>query len=335
MNALDDRLRAALHDLDDRAAAHAARPGAAAPPAGRRVRRRLVTALAAVAVAAVLVAAALALRPTPTAAPVTPATHGSATPTVTPSATLPPDRSQTAADARLWGIYPQLATMPLADRTARAEGDPAPVRTPEGIWQLGHPDVTPFESLDDGCVARVSGAPAYAVCGGSYSEIQLLSPDRSRLLRAYAFPQITVQWFTVTPDAVYCGRTGDGGIPQSMVCRSERGGDLTMKGRFYACDGPDCAPWSTRELATWPGIWSQGTEPIDGEFDGVRLAGGDLVVTGAAGHVTVRLDPRSLRERGRTGARAGDGDTDRVASPARCAVASGQSEPEARVAYST
>ena len=40
MMSLDDRLRAALHDLDDRAAAHVARPRPAIAPARRRTRWR-------------------------------------------------------------------------------------------------------------------------------------------------------------------------------------------------------------------------------------------------------------------------------------------------------
>jgi len=295
MMSLDDRLRAALHDLDDRAAAHVARPRTATAPAPRRARR-LVPVLAAAAVAAVLVGVALGFRPATTGPPAPPATQGTVTPTAAPSESVTAAPSQSAADARRDGVYPQVAALDLSGRTARGEDDPEPVATPEGVWQLAHPDVAQFQSTEDGCAARLPGAPEYRLCGTSYTEVQLLSPDRSRILRAYPLPQLAAQWIEVTPQAVYCGRTGDGGVPESMLCRIDRGsGELT--GRLYACDGPDCAPWDSRELAGWPGTWSQGTEPVPGGFDGVEVAGDDLVVTDAAGEVTVRLNPTTLRER--------------------------------------
>jgi hypothetical protein len=217
------------------------------------------------------------------------------TPSPTSSEAAPP--SQSVAEARAWAVNPEVAALPLAERTARTDDDPEPVRTAEGIWQLVHPDLTALQSTADGCVSRYGGTAAYRLCGSSYSEIQLLSADRSRLLRTYVFPQVAVQWIKVTRDAVYCGRTGDGGLPQSMLCRISRDGDLRMKGRFYACDGPDCTPLDADELATWPSAWTQGTEPIDGGFDGVELRGKDLVVTDTTGHVTVKLNPETLRER--------------------------------------
>jgi hypothetical protein len=292
---LDDRLRAALRDLDDRAAAHVTRPRAAVAPARRRTRRA-VPALAAVAVAVVLVGIALALRPAGTGTPEPPATRGTATPTPAPSPTVAPPPAQSAADARRDGVYPQVAALPLADRTARPEGSRAPVSTPEGRWQLAHPRVEPLQSDQDGCVKPVPGAPAYRLCGGGYAEIQLLSADGARLLRAYPFPELSVDWIEVTPDAVYCGRAGDGGLPESMLCRIDRGtGALT--GRVYACDGPDCGPLDDATLASWPGTWSQGTRPVPDGFDGVRFTGENLLVTGPDGDVTIEVDPRTLRER--------------------------------------
>jgi hypothetical protein len=258
-----------------------------------------VPTLAGAVVAAVLVAVAIGLRPAGTAIPAPPATGGSATPSVTPDPTpsdAAPPPSQSAAEARMWDIYPEVAALSLAERTTRAKGDPEPVVTAEGVWQLAHPDISAILSEDDGCAPRY-GRPRYRLCSSGYSEIQLLAPDRSRLLRVYAFPEIPVQWFQVTRDAVYCGRTGDGAVPESMLCRIERGGPLTMKGRFYGCDGPDCGPLDSSEVSTWPGTWTQGTEPIDGGFDGVELRGHDLAVVDATGRVTVKLDPRTLRER--------------------------------------
>jgi hypothetical protein len=293
MMSLDDRLRAALHDLDDRAAAHVARPRTVTAPAARRTRWLLPT-LAAAAVAAVLVGVALGFRPAATGTSVPPATQAPATPSFTPSAPATP--GQSAADARRDGVYPQVAALSLADRTARAEDAPEPVTTPEGVWQLARPDVAPFLDTDDGCAERRAGAPAYVLCSTSYTEVQLLSPDRSRILRAYPLPELAAQWIEITPAAVYCGRTGDGAVPESMLCRIDRGsGELS--GRLYACDVADCAPWDPDRLATWPGTWSQGTQPLSGGFDGVELAGPDLVVTDADGRVTVKLNPETLRER--------------------------------------
>jgi hypothetical protein len=297
MMSLDDRLRAALHDLDDRAAAHVARPRTVTAPATRRARL-LLPALAAAAVAAVLVGVALGFRPAATGTPVPPATQGPATPSATPSVTpsAPATPSQSAAAARRDGVYPQVAALSLGDRTARDEDAPEPVTTPEGVWQLAQPDVAPFLDTDDGCAERRAGAPAYALCSNSYTEVQLLSPDRSRLLRAYPLPELAARWIEITPAAVYCGRTGDGAVPESMLCRIDReSGELS--GRLYACDVADCAPWDPDRLATWPGTWSQGTQPVSGGFDGVEPAGRDLVVTDLDGRVTVTLNPETLRER--------------------------------------
>lgn len=62
-----------------------------------------------------------------------------------------------------------------------------------------------------------------------YGELLLMTPDRSRILRAYPFRDVPPQWLLVTPRAVYCGRQGDGGVPNSMVCRVDRStGALTV-----------------------------------------------------------------------------------------------------------
>ncbi|MEP7036693.1 MAG: hypothetical protein ABI934_13985, partial [Actinomycetota bacterium] len=50
----------------------------------------------------------------------------------------------------------------------------------------------------------------------------LMTADRSRILSAYPFRDLPPQWLLVTPQAVYCGRQGDGGLPYSMVCRVDR-----------------------------------------------------------------------------------------------------------------
>lgn len=62
-----------------------------------------------------------------------------------------------------------------------------------------------------------------------YGELLLMTPDRRRILRAYPFKGVPPQWLLVTPQAVYCGRQGDGGLPNSMVCRVDRStGALTV-----------------------------------------------------------------------------------------------------------
>jgi len=95
-----------------------------------------------------------------------------------------------------------------------------------------------------------------------YGELLLVTPDRSRILRAYPFRDVPPQWLLVTPRAVYCGRQGDGGVPNSMVCRVDRPtGALTVvvfpSPDDFATNAPPISGGlsAPRAFAGRPGSW--------------------------------------------------------------------------------
>ena len=156
-----------------------------------------------------------ATTPAPSATP-TP----TASPTSSPTATQPP--SQSAGDARVYGIDPAIAALPIGVRVLQLDPAIWPVATtqastPEGLWLVSFP----YASAGIDLVAH----PQLT----EYGELLLMTPDRSRILSAYPFRDVPPQWLLVTPHAVYCGRQGDGGVPNSMVCRVDRStGALTV-----------------------------------------------------------------------------------------------------------
>ena len=221
---LDD-LRGALHDEADGTAYPDVEAMVAG--AGRRVaatRRRRLAVLAAVTAAVLVVGGVAVTRPedralpqpagTGSSSPTTPTASPATDPTTSASRTASGPASQSAADAVAFGIDSAVAAAPIGVRVSQL--DPAfwPVATtqastPEGLWLVSRAD-----QFD----ADISAYPELT----QYGELLLLTPDRSRILRAYPFKGAPPQWLLVTRKAVYCGRQGDGGLPDSMVCRVDR-----------------------------------------------------------------------------------------------------------------
>ncbi len=224
---LDDLRGALREEADD-----TAYPDVDALVAGARrrvvaTRRRRLAALSA-ATAAVLVVAAVVSTQSTRQAVLRPAGKGAtgttasptASPTSNPTASQP--TSQSAVDARLYGIDPAIAALPIGVRVFQRDPASWPVAntqasTREGLWLVSHPYM--FEGVDLAAHPQLT----------EYGELLLMTPDRSRILSAYPFRDIPPQWLLVTPQAVYCGRQGDGGVPNSMVCRVDRStGALTV-----------------------------------------------------------------------------------------------------------
>src|SRR5665647_3932005 len=185
--------------------------------AGAR-RRRLAVAVT----AALMVVGGVAItRPTHPASPQpagqsasSPATSPATMPTASPTTSLP--ASQSAADASAYGIDPAVAALPIGVRVFQPDPALWPVATsqastPEGLWLVSRAERSP--NFDYGALTGLLG---------DYGELLLLTPDRSRILRAYPFRAVPPEWLLVTQDAIYCGRQGDGGLPDSMVCRVDR-----------------------------------------------------------------------------------------------------------------
>jgi hypothetical protein len=367
MSDLDERLRSAFHDLDQRVAAHlaapaplapgTAAPGTAAPrttpapriapgtapetranpganrgaagrrtaaprtapgtapetganpganrgAAGRRTaapgtagrgtagrgshpRRGLVPVLAAAAVVVVLAVAGLLLRPT-SPAPAPPAGTG---PTVSSSPSPVGGPSQTPREADRDGVPARIAALPLSQRVAPVEavteGAKVRIDTPEGLWMISRPDLSDVVDPDTGCVE-----PAGFRACSDYSEILWMSSDGSGIIKAFPVPDLPAQWLTLTADALYFGRQGDGALPDSMIGRIDRI-TFALTARVFPSTGPDAG--DLRSFRGWPGDWSNAARTDHVGYEGVRVRGDRLQVLDETGQPWTDLDPATLR----------------------------------------
>ncbi len=258
MKRLPDDLRGGFHEE----ANDTAYPDVEALVTGaqRRVvasRRRRLAALCAATAAAVVVGVLVTTQSTHLAVQ-QPAGRGattsapSATPTPTasptssPTASQPP--SQSAGDARAHGIEAAIAALPIGVRVVQLNPAEWPVATtqastPEGLWLLSFPYA--FEGVDLAAHPQLT----------EYGELLLMSPDRSQILSAYPFRDVPPQWLLVTPQAVYCGRQGDGGLPYSMVCRVDRSTGLLNVTVFSVPADVRSNAGEPPVLAGRPGSW--------------------------------------------------------------------------------
>ena len=186
-----------------------------------------------------------------------PAGTGATTPapSATPTPTVSKSASQSAGDARVYGIDQAIAALPIGVRVVQLNPAEWPVgttqaSTPEGLWLVSFPYA--FEGVDLVAHPQLT----------EYGELLLMTPDRSRILSAYPFRDVPPQWLLMTPQAVYCGRQGDGGLPNSMVCRVDRStGALTVvvfpSPDDFATDAPPVPGGlsAPRALAGRPGSW--------------------------------------------------------------------------------
>jgi hypothetical protein len=227
----------------------------------------------------------------PTASP---ATSLATIPTASPTTSLPV--SQSAANAVVYGIEAAVAALPIGVRVVQPDPAVWPVATsqastPEGLWLVSRAEHSP--NYDYG---------AHSGLLTEYGELLLLTPDRSRILRAYPFRGVPPQWLLVTPKAVYCGRQGDGGLPNSMVCRVDRStGALIVvvfpSPDYFATDAPQA-------LAGRPGSWrlvgSLPSADLQADLQHVpRLTADGLVFAPDPnqpdGGRALRLDPATLK----------------------------------------
>jgi len=236
---LDD-LRGALHDEAD----GTAYPDVEALVAGARrrvaaTRRRRRAALGAATAAVLVVGGLVITRPSHQALP-QPAGPGVSGPATSAAP------SQSAADARVYGIDPAVAALPMEVRVRQYVSGNLPVAsteasTPEGLWLVSRAEDSP--NYDYGAHPELA----------QYGELLLLTPDRSRILRAYPFRGVPPQWLLVTPQAVYCGRQGDGALSDEMVCRVDRSTGALTVAVFPSTT--DSAFGDSQSLAGRPGRW--------------------------------------------------------------------------------
>jgi hypothetical protein len=306
---LDARVRTALHDLDRRIEQHVrsdatraagapagtARSGAPARTARGGATRRLIPALAGFAVIAMLITVGWLAGLTESAPPATSTPPATPSPTASsPSRTEPNRPSQSTADALRDGVPADMAQVPLAKRLQQAEpitdAGATRIAATEGIWLISRPDLHLIGADDTGCLKRKKSS-SWRACYG-YSEILLMTKDLQQIVRAFPIPSLPAQWLVRTPDALYCGRQGDGAIPDSMVCRIDRS-TLRFTGRVFPFkDAVDAS--LPKNFKRWPGAWSNNA-PTGTGFDQATLAGGTLKIADHEGKPTITLDPVTLK----------------------------------------
>jgi hypothetical protein len=201
--------------------------------------------------------------------------------TISPSVT---GASQTDSDAKRDGVVPAVAAIALRDRV-----NPIIEHvTGEGVWVLSEvPDPQPGGG-DACCIvgdrAGVNGRDWINTV--EYREILLVDLQGTKILRAYPFPGLPPHEMIVAPNAIYCARQGDGGLPNSMLCRIDRTSLAIVVRVFPFGGGPDPIN-STALIASWI-IDQPVTDPV---YSGLSFVGGTL--TSDNGRAT--FDPQTLK----------------------------------------
>lgn len=135
--------------------------------------------------------------------------------------------SQTPVDAARDGIVPELAALTLDQRLAPMQtiddGDTTWV-----LSRLDH-DAVPTDGCGLGNV--VDGIYRFdVICLIEYAEILQLDTATGEIRRAYPFAGVPPQSIVLGRDALYCLRQGDGGLPDSMLCRIDLStGEITVR----------------------------------------------------------------------------------------------------------
>ncbi len=200
--------------------------------------------------------------------------------------------SQSAADAARYGIVPALAALPTEIRVAQvAEAfGTTRIESPEGTWLLSQLSLDGIPSRD-GCrlgdPGGTEGIDVVDLC--EYAEILLLDPESGEVLRAYPFPGFPPQQILLTDDAVYCMRQGDGGLPNSILCRIDRTSQTSIVRVFPSSIDSGVSPdrylppnWVVDQPATAP-LWQH--FEVDGAEISVIGSGGRLRLETEAGTV--------------------------------------------------
>jgi hypothetical protein len=274
-----------MPDLEELLAAEAARYDIHQPPMSeiRRRRKRRVLARTGGALAVVIAlgaVAGVALRPgthelsgpEQRAVQVPPAT-----PEPTPEASPSGGPSQSEHDARRDGVLPEVAALPFAERVRIIADEP----TSEGVWAI-----TRVPGIRD-VLGDVNGRYGVDwVAPVDYGELLLLDETRTRILRALPLPGVPAQTLLVHDDAVYCARQGDGGLPDSMLCRADRTGSGWLVRVFVHAGLPDPSVPVER-----PG-WQRQVSSLPGVFSALVACPEGLCVEGSG--ATVPFHPRTL-----------------------------------------
>lgn len=143
-----------------------------------------------------------------------PATHHA---TQSRAASPSPSRgvpSQSKPDAARDGVVPAVAALPVSRRVRAMRT----VHTREGVWVASQLPVWTPNPL-----GPASGRYGKDVVNSvEFGEVLLMDPRQHRILRAFPLPGFPPEELLVGPRAVYCAKQGDGGLPDSMLCRIDR-----------------------------------------------------------------------------------------------------------------
>lgn len=297
---LDDRLRHAFSNLENRVNTHLDDPVLRPVPEQRRHAPRFLVPVLATTVIVLAIGFAAWLGQgqeeveppvvsSPTTSRISTTTTTGSTTTTPPAVAIP---SQSPDDARRDGIVPELAALPLSDRVDVVDPS-ALVEGAEGTWVVSRPGEG-ANAASDGCgLGDPTGTYGVdIICTLEYGEVVLMTSDLSTIVRAYPFPGYPPQWLFETDDALYCGRQGDGALPNSMVCRIDRvTGDVTV--RTFRWTGGEEETDDGIDVSLMPGMWTDDTT-AETVFGAMRAVDGHLEVGVDDLGEWVAIDPITL-----------------------------------------
>lgn len=122
-----------------------------------------------------------------------------------------------------------------------------------------------------------------------YGEVLLLDADETRILRAYPFPDMGPRALIVAEDAVYCTRQGDGGLPDSMLCRIDRA-TLELTARIFPWD--ESSHFLDPDEMYVPDSWTVDEPFPEARFGELQMIDGELISVGQ--ELSMRVDPVTL-----------------------------------------
>jgi len=198
--------------------------------------------------------------------------------------------SQSRADAERDGVVSALAELPVSLRvdpvtTMQADG---------GLWVLSRPQGETAE-LAPGCgLGDPDGLYGRdIICVSEYGEVLLMDPSGERILRAYPLPGLPPSLLLVTEDAVFCGRWGDGALPDSMLCRVDRN---TLEWSVRVFPGHQDSAFSDVTDRHIPANWTIDDPIEDSYIEEMELTDAGLTVNGSGGSrlvdpITLELQP--------------------------------------------
>ncbi|MDY7105213.1 MAG: hypothetical protein S0880_28845 [Actinomycetota bacterium] len=211
----------------------------------------------------------------------------------------PGEPSQDADAARRDGIVAAVAALPGVTRV-----QPIPewfgattIEAPEGTWVISAMDPELVDGADGCTLGDTSGEwgrDFVSLC--AYAEILLLDDDGA-IVRAYPFGEVTPQQLALGEDALYCARRGDGGAPDSMLCRIDRTThDATV--RIFPHRSTADQTTDRFRLPADPAIDPPRDLPHWGELS---TDGDGLTLSGSSGSAVVDPDTLELSVIGETG----------------------------------